>query len=222
LANDDCGRPSLRGQARLWLRDVVWREECRRKQAEVLSLHLADLILRGYLEKGCASSLKPIRWTDSISGQLIAFGYLSADLRDEAEGWLRAEISGADQKIRLISVKRHFGGRQWYFVCPATGEKATVLWKPPGAGRFCSRKAWGTQVAYLSQFGNWIDRAHAGKAKIKAKLLRDCDPEEWELPPKPKLMRLKTYIRLVKRFDAYQDQLDNGMRALAPHLFPDG
>ena len=34
------------------------------------------------------------------------------------------------------------------------------------------------------------DRGHAGKAKIKARLIGDLDPEEWELPPKPKWMRM--------------------------------
>src|SRR5262249_29311982 len=32
--------------------------------------------------------------------------------------------------------------RQWFFQCPATYRLATVLWKPPGAGRFCSRQTW--------------------------------------------------------------------------------
>jgi hypothetical protein len=117
---------------------------------------------------------------------------------------------------------RHFGGRQWYFVCPVTGDRASVLWKPLGADRFCSRRAWPQQVAYLSQFGTWIDRAHAGKAKVRAKLLKVSDFDEQELPPRPRRMRARTYERLANRFESYQAQLDNGLAALVSRLGPNG
>ena len=95
-----------------------------------------------------------------------------------------------------------------------TGRHVSVLWKPPGAKLFASRHAWPTQVAYLSQFGSWIDRAHLGKARIRARLLSDDDPEKWELPPRPRGMRAQTYNKLAKRFDAYQGKLDDGLAAL--------
>jgi hypothetical protein len=80
---------------------------------------------------------------------------------------------------------------------------------PPGATRFCSRQAWGIRrVAYSSQFLDPDNRAHRGKAKIKAKLIADLDPDEWELPPKPKWMRWATYNRLIDRFDSYEEVLD--------------
>ena len=59
--------------------------------------------------------------------------------------------------------------------------------------------------AYRSQFQTIYNRGHAGKAKIKARLIGDLDPEEWDLPPKPKWMRQRTYDRLVERFEAYDD-----------------
>ena len=65
----------------------------------------------------------------------------------------------------------------------------------------------GRRVAYASQFLDADHRAHRGKAKIKARLIGDCDPDEWELPPKPKWMRWSTYNRLVERFDAYRGDL---------------
>jgi len=36
-------------------------------------------------------------------------------------------------------------------------------------------------------------------------LIGDLDPDDWELPPKPKWMRWRTYNRLAERFDAYDD-----------------
>ena len=63
------------------------------------------------------------------------------------------------------------------------------------------REAWGTRrVAYASQFLDADNRAHRGKAKIKTKLIADLDPDEWELPPKPKWMRWRTYNRFEEKF----------------------
>jgi hypothetical protein len=53
-----------------------------------------------------------------------------------------------------------------------------------------------------------MDRAHRGKAKIKARLIGTCDPDEWDLPPKPKWMRWRTYHRYVEKFDRYEELLD--------------
>jgi hypothetical protein len=47
--------------------------------------------------------------------------------------------------------------------------------------------------------GTAVDRAHRGKAKIKARLIADLDPDEWDLPPKPKWMRWRTYNRRAHR-----------------------
>jgi hypothetical protein len=103
-------------------------------------------------------------------------------------------------------------------MCPAMNRPVSVLWRPPGAGRFWSRRAWGRQVAYHSQFSDWTNRAHLGKARIKARLIADLNPDEWDLPPKPKWMRWSTYNRHVERYDAYEDILDRGTFALAAKL----
>ena len=120
----------------------------------------------------------------------------------------RLAIGSFAQQITLGSRPRHFGGCQWFFVCPVTGGFATVLWKPPGADRFLSRQAWGRQVAYRSQFQGASDRAYLGKERIKARLIGDRDPAEWDLPPKPRWMRWATYNRYVERFDNYEESLD--------------
>jgi hypothetical protein len=92
--------------------------------------------------------------------------------------------------------------------------RCSILWMPPGAHRFCSPHEWGKRVAYAPQFQTPIDRAHRGKAKIKARLIGDCDPDEWDLPPKPKWMRWRTYNRLVDKFDAYEEILGRGIAEL--------
>jgi hypothetical protein len=126
-----------------------------------------------------------------------------------------------DQTIILIARPRRFGGRQWYFMCSVRNRLASVLWKPSGATRFCSRQTWGGQVAYQSQFNDATNRAHARQTKIKSRLIGNLDPGERDLPPKPKWMRWATYNRYVEKYDRYEDILDYGCAALAAKLGKD-
>jgi hypothetical protein len=80
------------------------------------------------------------------------------------EGWFRIQLGSLDQGIALLPRARH--SAVGYFMCPARNRPVSVLWKPNGATRFCSRQAWGRQVAYQSQFNDTTNRAHAGKARI--------------------------------------------------------
>jgi hypothetical protein len=54
------------------------------------------------------------------------------------------------------------------------------------------------QKAYASQRTTATDRAHRGQAKIKARLIGNLDPDEWDLPPKPKWMRWRTATTPMK------------------------
>jgi hypothetical protein len=182
-----------------------------------LKLDLNRLARNGVIRPGANIGSRGIRWTHSYWGE-IATGIISADMSGQKEGWLRVQLGNLNQTINLIARPRHFGGRQWYFICPVRNRSASVLWKPPGATRFCSRQTWGRQVAYQSQFNDATNRAHAGKEKIKSRLIADLDPDEWDLPPKPKWMRWKTYDRNVERFDHYEADLDRGCAMLAAKL----
>jgi hypothetical protein len=98
--------------------------------------------------------------------------------------------------------------------------RAMLLWMPPGAHSFACRQRWARQVAYASQFHGRDDRAHHGQAKIKSRLcsIGHFDPDEWDLPPKPKWMRWRTYNRAVEKFDRYEAVLDAGTFALVAKL----
>jgi hypothetical protein len=181
-----------------------------------LKLNLNLLIRQGTVRPGLSTGPSPIQW--SRSG---AVAVITANLCDPETGWLRCRTEHADQLIPLGSCPRRFGGRQWYFVCPVTNKRASVFWRPPGAKEFRSRQAWGEKVAYRSQFQTIYDRGHAGKAKIKTRLIGELNPEDWELPPKPKWMRWRTYKRLAERFDAYDDMTypdDSTLPALVAKL----
>lgn len=62
------------------------------------------------------------------------------------------------------------------------------------------------------------NRAHAGKARIKSRLIANLDPDEWDLRPKPKWMRWVTYNRHVHRYDRYEEILDYRCVTLAAKL----
>lgn len=171
-----------------------------------LKLDLNHLARRGFIKFSADIGAKQIAWT--IGPRQIASGVITADMSDPSRAWFRIAIGGFAQQITLVPRPRYLGGHQWFFVCPVTGRLASVIWKPPGASRFCSQQAWGGRVAYRSQFQNAADRAQLGKQRIKARLIGDLDPAEWELPPKPKWMRWKTYNRYVERFDEYEERID--------------
>jgi hypothetical protein len=137
------------------------------------------------------------------------------------EGWFRIQIGDLDQRIILVARRRHFGGLQWFFMCPYLNRRAMTLWMPPGAHSFGCRQRWGRQVAYSSQFSDRVGRAHQGKARINSRLcsIGGFDPDEWDIPPKPKWMRWRTYDRAVEKFDRYEAVLDWGLLALAARFW---
>jgi hypothetical protein len=53
-----------------------------------------------------------------------------------------------------------------------------------------------------------MGRAWRVKAKVKERLIRDEDPDEWDLPPKPKGMRWATYEKWEAKFDAAEVALE--------------
>ncbi len=161
---------------------------------EGLKLDIRELARRGLIAPGSATGPHVIRWVNS-DGAVMANGWISADMRSDNEGLLHIQIGDLDQTVTLVTLRRYYGGRQWFFVCPVMNCRASVLWLPPGARQFASRHAWPGRVAYRSQFMNPIDRARLGMERIKRRLIGELDPEEWDLPPKPKWMRWKTYRR---------------------------
>jgi len=183
-----------------------------------LKLDLNRLRKQGFVRPGARTGPLGIQWTNSYTGETTAFGLISGSMDLPGESWFRIELGHLNQRITLVPRRRHFGGYQWYFICPATNRLVSVLWRPPGASRFCSRYAWGRQVAYASQFETPSDRAWRAQGKIKARLIGELDPDEWDLPPKPKWMRWSTYNRLEARFDHYEDVLDTGLLEIAARL----
>src|SRR5215203_2259351 len=108
-------------------------------------LDLAKIIRRGSGRPGAR-----IRAVYSFSTGEVLASELSLD---EHGGMMELAFDGRRQSFKLTCRPRHFGGRQWYIVCPSTSRRVRVLYRPLGAPWFASRHAWGRRrAAYASQF----------------------------------------------------------------------
>jgi hypothetical protein len=165
-------------------------------------------------------SLLSKSWSDSYTAETSATAMLRIERQTDRWGSCTISMNGRQQRVSIQGSPRHYGGLQWYFICPVMNRVISILWMPPGASTFACRERWGSQVAYASQFCGRDDRAHRGQAKIKGKLCRlgGFDPEEWAFPPRPKGMRWRTYRLFEEKFDAYERQLDEGTAALLLRL----
>jgi hypothetical protein len=183
-----------------------------------LRLEINFLARLGVIEFGNLTIRHRVSWKNA--SEEIAVGLVSAQLIGHS-GWLEIRIDGASQSIEVISQGRYFGGAQRYFICPATGRKASVLWRPPGATEFRSRLGWGRSVAYITQIGSWVDRAHRGKEKIRNLLSGDriSNALVGDMPPKPKWMRTKTYRKYAELSQQYESALAQGPngKSIMPH-----
>ena len=184
-----------------------------------LKLGINQITRQGIIKPGFNIEPKFIRWNSVNTGNEIASGVINAITHDaEAEGLLHLAFGNVVQWITLQAEPRHFGGRQWYFICPETQRRVSVLWYPNGARHFASRHAWRGQVAYKTQFETAKDRAYRGQSKIMAQLLGGIGSTDWSFPEKPKWMRWHTYNRHVDKFEAYDETLDAAMLQIAMTL----
>jgi hypothetical protein len=171
---------------------------------EGLRLDLNQLIRGGTVKPGTATS-RTIVWQGARSRDVVGLAVITADLTDWASARVRIVMRGMDQWIELIAQPRSLGGGQWYFRCPVWGLPASVLWKPSGATKFCSRQAWG-KVAYRTQFVGREGRARIGSERVRSRLGSDDKESTWLSPPptKPKWMRWATYERHLNKYLDYE------------------
>ena len=60
-----------------------------------LKLDLNRLVRRGFIRPGAVTGAVGITWTDSYSGDEIAFGLIAADM-STTEGWFRIQLGRLD------------------------------------------------------------------------------------------------------------------------------
>jgi hypothetical protein len=88
-----------------------------------LKLDLNQLARNGFIKFGANVGIRGITWSNSYWGE-IASGSITANMAHSDKGWFEISIGGFRQRITLVSRPRHFGGRQWFFQCPATNRLA--------------------------------------------------------------------------------------------------
>jgi hypothetical protein len=129
-------------------------------------------------------------------------------------------IEADSQKISESQIDGHC--EQDYFANLRSGPSAQISLanypQPRGARHLPAGTLGQARSSTLSQFMTPIDWAYLGKERIKRRLIGELDPEAWDLPPKPKWMRWKTYHRLVEQFDRYEVALDRAALSRATKL----
>jgi hypothetical protein len=113
------------------------------------------------------------------------------------------------QRMQLRGDPRPFGGRHWYFICPATGARAAKLYLPAGGKRFLSRGAYG--LRYRVQQERAPARAHRAIQNIDRRL-GHVGGLEWQVE-KPPGMWWRTFGRLLDRREAALAVLDDDIMA---------
>jgi hypothetical protein len=171
-----------------------------------LTLDLYRLIRQKLFQPGHRSG--SITWTHVGTGNRAGqIGY-HAFMNDE-DGFVRlhyittnaysGEKQSSDYTIGLQTTPQPFGSRQWWFVCPRSGDLVAKLHLPNGAHTFASRKAH--RLGYRSQREGPRDRARSRTQTLRYKLGGSMNLME-PIPIKPKWMRWRTYERKVARIEA--------------------
>ena len=179
---------------------------------------------RSPLEDGLKLDLNLLRRQTTVQSGPVAWAPISWDLRYLAgtnlsglvtwhfsgatRGSIRLFLGELSQTIDLVAAQRYFGGAQWYFVCPILRQRASVLWLPPGASCFASRRALGSQFAYASQFESAAFRALSRAHQICRRLgdRNYISVFGYPLPPKPRGMHRNTYDAHLKRLETCESE----------------
>ena len=161
-----------------------------------LTLDMNKLVRERNIRPGgwCSGTL---RWRRVPSGEEVASIGYEANLIGPVDAWMRLSyrVNGEpqDQRITLEATQPNYGGRRWWFRCPATGDRVAKLHLPPGGHVFAGRRAYG--LAYQSQREPAYERALTRTQNIRMKLGGSSSLAE-PFPDKPKSMWWCTYWRL--------------------------
>ena len=131
------------------------------------------------------------------SGEEVgSIGY-EANLLAPEQAWLRLHYRANDEpqdyRVTLETTRPNYGGRRWWFRCPATDHRVARLHLPPGGTKFAGRRAYG--LAYRSQRERAYERTLTRTQDIRLKLGGSSSLAE-PFPDKPKGMWWRTYLRL--------------------------
>lgn len=184
-----------------------YRWDTKTKLDDGLRLDMNKLI-RDKLVKPNVHAYGTLTWTSTRTGEERGnIGY-EVNTRNPDDMWLRVYYTSTihgekhkmDYKIRLTMTTPHYGGKRFWFLCPLTGKKSSVLHSPPGSKWFASRHAY--NLKYSSQSEGPHDRVISRKFRLQRKL----GGEQYYI--KPKGMHQKTYDRLLRQYWKAEQEAD--------------
>jgi len=102
-----------------------------------LDLNINQLLRDGFIKPGQITPFKDCHWLDA-DGDTKANARITADMTKGSTvanaaryGTMHIVADWIHQIIELVACPRHFGGWQWYFVCPRESRRVSVLWSLP-------------------------------------------------------------------------------------------
>ena len=133
---------------------------------ETLRLDMTTLRRLGFLRPG-AITTRPVHWTRggeragsiTLTVNLSSLGDAHAILTYTADGDPKV------QRVQLVAEPCRFGGHRFYWLCPVTWRRCTVL--ACSGGRFASRQA--QRLTYATQSADALDRLRRARDKAEAR-----------------------------------------------------
>lgn len=163
-----------------------------------LCLDLRRMMRARAIVPGCESSGA---WQWTRDGERVAsIGYRAAIGMESGTLTLSYRDEGQDAQdvILLTTVPNHYGGRNWFMHCPATGRRARKLYKWAGLAHFRHREAVRPRPTYASQRDSGSNRVMRQRWALRQKM-GDQWSDLFGEPFKPKWMRWQTYERYARR-----------------------
>lgn len=157
-------------------------------------------------------------WTWTTRGETAPWARVLVTLRlDHWRGEARLQFDvdhdsrptgSQDQTVQMETTPCRFGGRRWWWLCPATMRRCSTLYLPNGGTRFLSQGPGAYRLAYASQSADAMGRSHARLARLHRKMGGDYAYADDPPPSRPKWMRHQTYDRLVAQWEAQMERHD--------------
>jgi len=95
---------------------------------------------------------------------------LIAGLRYEI--WMGQSVEKQDYIIRLRATRPNYGGRRWWFECPACGRRCFKMYLPPGARIFACRGCYDLTYRSAQEANSYNDGKWAGMFGIPTRQYR--------------------------------------------------
>ncbi len=192
-----------------------WRATVEGCRSLKLDVNRITGLVRGHLREAPESAkltAGPFDWTWTSAGETAPWARVSITLRlDHWRGEARLAFdvdhysrrTGPQvQTIQMETTPCRFGGRRWWWLCPATWRRCSTLYLPNGGTRFLSRGRGAYSLAYASQNSGPMERSQARIARLHRKLGSTCAYPDAPLPPRPKGMHHRTYDGLWAEWEA--------------------